>query len=142
MLVAIFSFTPEVQQQYVLQQILSIAILVFHVIKRPYRENAHNIMDLCLLALIPTVLGISFFQLFNVITSNTINHVAMAVQIILLYLPLVYIVAIMVYRLYRWRRSPKVDNDEIKDSMPFKNIPARVLIPYAEYNEDINETIL
>ena len=142
MLVAIFSFTPEVQQQYVLQQILSIAILVFHVIKRPYRENAHNIMDLCLLALIPTVLGISFFQLFNVITSNTINHVAMAVQIILLYLPLVYIVAIMVYRLYRWRRSPKVDDDEIKDSMPFKNIPARVLIPYAEYNEDINETIL
>ena len=109
-LVAIFSFTPKVHQQYVLQQTLSIAILVFHLIKRPYKENMHNIVDLCLLALIPTVLGISFFQLFIVITSNTINQYAMAVQIMLLYLPLVYLVTIMVYKLYRWRRPHKTDD--------------------------------
>ena len=110
-LVAIFSFTPEVQQQYVLQQTLSIAILVFHLIKRPYREDMHNIVDLCLLALIPTVLSISSFQLFNVVTSNTINQFAMAVQIMLLYLPLIYFGSIMIYKLYRWRRPNDGDPD-------------------------------
>ena len=135
-LVAIFSFTPEVQQQYVLQQTLTIVILVVHVMKRPYREDMHNIVDLCLLALIPTVLGISSFQLFNVVTTNKVNQVAMAIQIMLLYLPLVYIVAVMAYKFYRWRRTYKVDGGEIKGAESFENIPARMLNSYAEFNED------
>ena len=101
----------------------------------------HNIVDLCLLALIPTVLAISSFQLFNVVTSNNINQVAMVVQIMLLYFPLMYIVAIMAYKLYRWRRSYKIDDGEANSSESFKNIPARVLVSYAEFDEDINDTI-
>ena len=137
-IVAIFSFTPEVQQQYVLQQTLSIAILVFHVMKQPYRESMHNIVDLCLLALIPTVLGISSFQLFNVTTSNNINHIAMAVQIILLYLPLIYLASIVVYKLYQWRRKYKIDEIAVKGSQSFENMPARMLNSYAEF-EDTND---
>ena len=134
-LVAIFSFTPEVQQQYVLQQTISIAILVFHVMKQPYKDNMHNIVDISLLALIPTVLGISSFQLLNVITSNTINQFAMAVQIILLYLPLIYLASIMLCKLYRWRRKYKIDENAIKGSESFENIPARVLNSYAEFED-------
>ena len=117
-IVAIFSFIPEVQQQYVLQQTLSIAILVFHVMKQPYRESMHNIVDLYLLALIPTVLGISSFQLSNVTTSNDINQFAMAVQIILLYLPLIYLTSILqlVYKLYQWRRKYKTDENAVRGS--------------------------
>ena len=136
-LVAIFSFTPEVQQQYVLQQTLSIAILVFHVMKQPYRENMHNIVDLCLLALIPTIIGISSFQLFNVTTSNTINKVAMAVQILLLYLPLIYLASIMVYKLHRWTKTC-MHESAIKSSQSFENIPARVLNSYTEFEDDNN----
>ena len=110
-LVALFSFLPEVQHQYILQLIFSVAILVFHAIILPYKEKPHNIVDLCLLALIPTVLGISFYQLFNVVTTNNINQVAMAVQIILLYLPLIYLASIMLYKLYKWRRPYKKDDD-------------------------------
>ena len=132
-IVAIFSFTPEVQQQYVLQQTLSIAILVFHLTKQPYRESMHNIVDLCLLALIPTVLGISSFQLFNVTTSNNINQFAMAVQIILLYLPLIYLASIVVYKLYQWRRKYKIDEIAVKGS--FINMPARMLNSYAEFED-------
>ena len=128
-LVAIFSFTPEVQQQYVLQQTLSIAILIFHVMKQPYRESMHNIVDLCLLALIPTVLGISSFQLFKVTTSNNINQFAMAVQIILLYLPLIYLVSILVYKLYQWRRKYKIHEIAVRGSQ---------LNSYVEF-EDFND---
>ena len=105
---AIFNLVPEVQQQYVLQQILLIAILVFHVVKRPYRENAHNIVDFCLLALIPTVLAISSFQLVNVVTTNSVNQVAMALQIILLYLPLIYIASLILYKLYQLKKRYKM----------------------------------
>ena len=63
------------------------------------------------MALIPTVLGISFYQLFNIVTTNNINQVAMAVQIILLYLPLIYLASIMLYKLYKWRRPYKKDDD-------------------------------
>ena len=86
---------------------------MLHVIKRPYRENTHNTMDLCLLALIPTVLAISFYQLFNVVTTNNINQVAMTVQIILLYLPLVCLASVMLYKLYRWIRPYKKNNDAL-----------------------------
>ena len=134
-LVAIFSFTPEVHQQYVLQQTLSIAILVFHLIKRPYKENMHNIVDLCLLALIPTVLGISFFQLFIVITSNTINQFAMAVQIMLLYLPLVYLVTIIAYKLYRWRRPHKTDDGTDAWS---KDIELKNCTEFVHNNENVH----
>ena len=142
-IVAIFSFTPEVQQQYVLQQILSIAILVFHVMKQPYRENKHNIVDFCLLALIPTVLCISSFQLFNVTTSNNINQFAMAVQIILLYLPLIYLASILVYKLYQWRRKYKIDEIAVKgDSQDIINMPARMLNLYAEFEDANDDTTL
>ena len=133
-LVAIFSFIPEVQQQYVLQHTLSNIILVLHLIKRPYKENLHNIVDLCLLALIPTILSISSFQLFNIITSNTINHFAMAVQIILLYLPLLYLASIIIHTLYRWRKAYNVDI--FKDAQFYENIPARLLDSYAEFDND------
>ena len=122
-LVAIFSFTPKVQQQYVLQQILLIAILMFHMIKRPYRKNMHNIVDLCLLALIPTVLAISSFQLVNVVTTNNINQVAMAVQIILLYLPLIYIASLISYKLYQLRKSKNTKTKDGTRESQFFELP-------------------
>ena len=140
-LVAIFSFTPEVQQQYVLQQTLSIVILLFHVMKQPYRESMHNNVDLCLLALIPIVLGISSFQLFNVTTSDTIDQFAMAIQITLLYLPLIYLASIIMYKLHRWRKTYKLNpirEAVTKSSQSFENIPARVLISYTEFEDDDN----
>ena len=138
-LVAIFSFALEVQQQYVLQQTLSIAILVLHLIKRPYRDNMHNIVDLCLLALIPTILGFSSFHLFNVTVSNTINQFAMAVQIMLLYLPLIYLHSIMICKFYKWVRKHKTDGNVIKGSQSFENMPARMLNSYAEFEDDNND---
>ena len=103
-LVAIFTFTPEVQQRYTLQQVFTSIVFMLHVIARPYREEKHNMADLCLLALIPTVISISFFQLFRVTNSDNVNQFAMAVQIILLYIPLIYLIGVIVHKLYQWKR--------------------------------------
>ena len=113
-LVAIFTFAPEVQQRYVLQQVSVSIVLMVHVIAQPYREEIHNKIDLCLLALIPTVVSISSFRLFRVTNSDVVDQFAMAVQIILLYIPLIYLAALIVYKLYQWKKHKEyeqIDNN-------------------------------
>ena len=113
-LVAIFTFTPEVQQRYVLQQVSISIVLMVHGIVRPYREDKHNKIDLCLLALIPTVISISFFRLFRVTNSDIVDHLAMAVQIILLYIPLICLAAVIAYKVYQWKKHngyEQIDNN-------------------------------
>jgi len=72
-LIAVFTFIPEVQQLYVLQQVICIAIVVLHVLMKPYKKNFHNIVDVYLLALILAVISISSFQLFNVNNFNGVK---------------------------------------------------------------------
>ena len=137
-IVAIFTFTPDVQLQYTLQQVFCVAILLVHVMKRPYKKNQHNIVDIALLSLIPAVISISFFQLFNVSSynSNRVSQFGMAVQIILLYLPLVYLATNTVYYMYKWKRGYKESDGSLSQS--FVDIPARVLesTAYSEYDDD------
>ena len=103
-LVAIFTFAPEVQLRYMLQQVFTGIVLIVHIIAQPYKDKKYNIIDLCLLALIPTVISISSFQLFRVTNSDGVVQFAMAIQIILLYIPLIYLAVVIVYKLYLWRR--------------------------------------
>ena len=140
-LVAIFTFTPDVQLQYTLQQVFCVAVLLVHVMKRPYKKNKHNIVDISLLALIPAVISISFFQLFNVSSynSNQVSQFGMAVQILLLYLPLVYLTTNTVYYMYKWRRGYKESDGSLSQS--FVDMPARVLesMPYSKYDDKPEE---
>jgi len=137
----IFAFAYEVQQQYVLQQLILIIILMVHVMKRPYKKNTNNIVDICLLALMPALISISFFQLFNVTNFNGVSQLAMAIQIILLYLPLIYIIVITVQYLYQWRSryldSITLSTTRSSSSEVYNNVPARVLDPmsYSEYDD-------
>ena len=119
-LVAIFTFTAEVEQRYMLQQVFISIVLIVHVIVRPYKEKEHNIIDLCLLALIPAVISISSFQLFRVTNSNGVDQFAMAIQIILLYIPLIYLAVVIVYKLYQWRRRRGYTPIENKIGQPLE----------------------
>ena len=138
-LVAIFTFTPDLQLQYTLQQVFCVAILMIHVMKRPYKKNKHNIVDTALLALIPAVISISFLQLFNVsnYNSNNVSQFGMAIQIILLYLPLVYVASNTVYYLYKWKRGYK----ESDASISLSDMPARLLdsASYSEFDDEPEE---
>ena len=121
-LVAIFTFATEVQEHYILQQIFASLVLILHVIAQPYKEMKHNIVDVCLLALIPTVISISFFQLFRVTNSDGASPYAYTsvIQIILLYIPLIYLASVIVYKLYLWRRRRdyvQINDIELLDSM-------------------------
>ena len=119
-IVAIFTFMPEIQQRYTLQQLVISVVLMLHVIAQPYRERFHNIVDVCLLALIPAVVSISFFQLFRATNSNSVDQFAMAIQIILLYIPLIYLAVVIVYQLYLWKRRngyEQIDHNNNNDDI-------------------------
>ncbi|XP_065890677.1 uncharacterized protein [Dysidea avara] len=139
-LVAIFTFTPEVQQQYVLQQVICIAIVMLHVTMKPYKKNFHNVIDVCLLALIPAVISISSFQLFNVNNFNGVNQFAMVIQIILLYLPLLYLGLVVSYKIYQ-RKKGCNGMEVLMGSQPhsrsYEDMPARVLnsMSYSEFSD-------
>jgi len=126
-LVTIFTFVPEVQQRYVLQQVFTSIILMVHVIAQPYKERKHNIIDLCLLTLIPTVISISFFQLFRVTNSASVYQLAMAVQIILLYIPLICLAVVIAYKFYQWRRYNGYVHIDPPDDQSFEPPPAIML---------------
>ena len=137
----ISTFADEIQRQYVLQQLVLIVILMVHVMKRPYKKNTNNIVDICLLALMPALISISFLHLFNITNFNRVNQMALAVQIILLYLPLIYIAVITAQFLYRWRSrytdSITSSTTRSLSSEVYNNIPARVLdsLSYSEYDD-------
>ena len=137
-LVAIFTFTPNIQLQYTLQQVFCVAVLLIHVMKRPYKKDKHNNVDIALLGLIPAVISISFYQLFIIsnYNSNRISQFGMAIQIILLYLPLLYVATNTVYYMYKWKRGYKESDGSL--SQLFIDIPARVLesVHYTEYGDD------
>jgi len=134
----VFAFAFEVQQQYVLQQIILIIILMVHVMKRPYKKNIYNMVDICLLALMPALISISFFQLFNVTNFNGVNQFALAVQIIMLYLPLIYITVILGRKFYSWRwKYLESITSSTTRSEAYDNVPARVLdsMSYSEFDD-------
>jgi len=104
---------------------------------QPYKEALHNKVDIFLLALMPAVISISFFQLFLVTNSNNINQLASAIQIVLLYLPLIYITLVILHKLYQCR---KVDRQNVRTLttgyQSFENVPPRVLDSYSETEND------
>jgi len=136
-LVTIYTFTPEVQQRYVLQQVFCIGILILHVMAQPYKNALHNKADIFLLALMPAVISISFFQLFRVTNSNNINQLALAIQIVLLYLPLIYITMVILHKLYQCRKVNRENGRALTTGyQSFENVPPRVLDSYSEAEND------
>ena len=120
--VAIFTFIPAAHQHYILQQIFAGIVLMLHAIARPYKDKYHNILDLCILALIPTVISISSYQLFKIITSDGIGQYVMVIQIILLYIPLIYLGVLIVYKLYQKKRHngyEQIDNNPAAEDNAF-----------------------
>ena len=132
-LVAIFTFISEAHPHYVLQQIFAGIVLMLHAIAQPYKNKYHNILDLCILALIPTVISISFYQLFNITTSDDIGPNVMVIQIILLYIPLIYLVALILYKLYQRKRRngyERIDNNPAANDNAFVELTMTASMKY------------
>ena len=88
---AIFAFTNELSTSYTLVQVLLTVMLTAHAIASPYRKFIHNVLDSLLFLNLATINLISSVYTIHSLDKQHYINVASTLQIILLYLPLIYI---------------------------------------------------
>ena len=91
----IFAFSSELTTFYILVQIQFVIILAIHAIASPYKNYKHNILDSLLflnLATINLISLLNFHFTLHFLDKQQYIDIASSLQIVLLYLPLVYII--------------------------------------------------
>ena len=90
----IFAFKSDLNTYYSLVQVQFAVILTIHAICQPYKRRCHNIIDALLFANLSAINAITLYN-FNLTSDVTVGHtninIASTVQVILLYLPVIYL---------------------------------------------------
>lgn len=88
-----FAFRSELNAYYILVQTQFTVILMTHAVCQPYKKRWHNILDTLLFTNLSIINAITLFN-FNLTHDVTASHtdvnIASSVQLVLLFLPLVY----------------------------------------------------
>ena len=107
-----FVFVSEFSVFYIIVQIQFTIILAVHAIASPYKERQHNRLDTLLFLNISTINLISllnFLHTTNFVDKQLYINIASSIQMVLLYLPLVYITVYastkMVHKLKNFKRK-------------------------------------
>ena len=108
---AAFAFTTTALSMYTLLEVIVVCMLAIHSVCQPYQKRFYNILDSLMLANLGIINGISLFnfaytQFLTVhgVSFNTIKATVI-IQLILIYLPIVYAVVFAVYKLFSKCRS-------------------------------------
>ena len=89
-----FAFTPSLMIQYCVQQCLLGFFLFFHSILQPYSEEMFafaNKLDAVIFMNLNVINALSVYNFYSVIDIQSPSHVALVIQLLLVYLPLLYI---------------------------------------------------
>lgn len=92
-LYATFAFTPSLMIQYCVQQCLLGFFLFVHSIFQPYNENFAfaNILDALIFMNLIVINALSIYNFYSVIDIQSPSQAALVIQLLLVYLPLLYI---------------------------------------------------
>ena len=89
---AIYAFTPTIHYQYVWQCGFFLAMLLIHCVVQPYRKRIYNIIDGIIFFNMSIISLLSLYRLYAVDVGLSETNKAFTFQLILIYLPFVYIV--------------------------------------------------
>ena len=113
---ATVAFTTSLQTQYCIQQCILVAMLFMHSVLQPYDEKYKlaNITDALIFLNLNCINALSVYNYYSVIDVQSESSAAIAVQLVLVYLPLFYIP----FRFIWWFRKTccnrgKDDNEQI-----------------------------
>ena len=103
---AIYAFTTTVHYQYLWQCGFFLSMLVIHCMVQPYRKRIYNIIDGIVFFIMTLIPLLSLYQLYSVDVGLAATKKAAVFQLILIYLPFVYIVLLWpCVRCYRYLKS-------------------------------------
>ncbi len=95
-----YALTVNLLSFYVLNEILLVLMLSLHSWVGPYKNKWHNRLDIFLFALLAVINGITLYNHVEKLEENTtlIVEVTSSIQVMLAYLPLVYISSFTFYK--------------------------------------------
>ena len=124
-LTAIFAFSANITEFFVLTEIALLLFLSLHAVSRPYKKQLYNTIDVLMLADMAIINALTWY-IYAVSSDSrardsTSTQVATSVKLLLIYLPLLYMVAVPILRLLRkfglsQKYLPFLKNSENKPS--------------------------
>ena len=95
-----YALTVNLLSFYVLNEILLVLMLSLHSWVGPYKNKWHNRLDIFLFALLAVINGITLYNHVEKLEENTVSivDVTSSIQVMLAYLPLVYISSFTLYK--------------------------------------------
>ena len=114
---AIYAFTTTVHYQYLWQCGFFLSSLLIHCMVQPYSKNIYNIIDGIVFFIMASISLLSLYQLYSVDTGLAATNKAFIFQLILIYLPFVYIVLLWpckrCYRYLKAKNTKAINADNI-----------------------------
>lgn len=108
MALATYAYSSTLIVFYTFVELQLIVILALHAVVQPYKERWHNVIDSLVFANLAIINGLTLFNYYMVINGGVNDRkkenfitAALSVQAILIYVPLFYIVAYLLWIVYR-----------------------------------------
>ena len=104
-LTAIFTFSANLTEFFVLTEIALLLFLFLHAVSRPYKRQLHNTIDVLMLADMAIINALSWYIYVtssdSTFRANISTKVVTFIKLLLMYLPLLYVVAVPILWLFR-----------------------------------------
>ena len=123
-IIALYAFTPEWFIQYSFLQFICVTVILVLVVFRPYKNDFYNKWDATVFAILVAINTLTMYNYYKTAIGSQPSKSVFILQYILIFLPLVYIVLVVLRYLYhcvcvccRRRRRYYIDDLEEEEGL-------------------------
>ena len=137
-ILVISSLSKSLTLFYTVIEVQLICMLVIHALAQPYEKRWHNAVDILTFADLALINGITIFNYFYTRETGFQHRVniASSVQLLLIYLPMVYLVVYIISRLFS-KMKAYFKRKHTRESIDDLSFPARLI--YNDEDSDAEE---
>ncbi|XP_065889783.1 uncharacterized protein [Dysidea avara] len=102
MALAVLTFTWKLATRLIYQQGFYLSVMLIHFVCQPYKKKRYNILDGFIVAILVATNGLALYNLFSVEVYLSTPQTSLWIQLILLYIPLIYFLVFVSYHTIKW----------------------------------------
>lgn len=144
------SQSPWLNQYFIQQILLTLAILLFAIV-RPYKIDFYNYLDVSFFTFLAILNSMGFYNSQQVSMSGRVNTTVFYINYILMYLPMLYLTLLLVYRILLWsghiqqltmlkRTREHIVNEFVSEEKE-RAYDSEITLPYDE-NEELPDRLV
>ena len=116
---SISSQSPSTENQYMAQSVFYTGVLVLHCLCQPYKSRSHNIIDGLIFANMIIINSLSAYRYYWYATNLSKTIQVFWIQLTLIFLPVICLIAVIVYKVIHRSGCCKNANAEaVEDTLP------------------------